>query len=176
MPDILMHYLVSYLVASRVVRRRYAVFIALAGLLPDLDVLSGIHRWVTHSLVPLFAIASVAAVILFYVRRYYLKYLTLISLLYALHLALDFLVGPTPLLWPLTDQAYMLRIELNGEVSVGGVSLMPQVALIAEPADFTPRPIIKGSLISSTSVLLLVVVVVVTVVEVLKERLSFGRQ
>ena len=170
-----MHYLVSYLVASRVVRRRYAVFIALAGLLPDVDVLSGIHRWVTHSLVPLFAIASVAAVILFYVRRGYLKYLALISLLYALHLALDFLVGSTPLLWPLTDQAYMLRIELNGEVSAGGVSLVPQVALIAEPVAFTPRPIIKGSLISSTSVLMMVVVVV-TVMEVLKERLSFGRQ
>ena len=176
MPDILTHYLVSYLVASRVVRRRYAVFIALAGLLPDLDVLTGIHRWVTHSLVPLFVIASAVALALFYVHRSYLKYLALISLLYVLHIVLDFMAGPTPMLWPLSNQAYMLRIELNGEVSAGGVSLMPQVALIAEPADFTPRPMIKGSLISSMSVLMAVVVVVVTVVEVLKERLSFGRQ
>ena len=52
MPDALAHYAVSYLVASRVTKHKYALFIALIGLLPDIDVLLRVHRWVTHSIVP----------------------------------------------------------------------------------------------------------------------------
>jgi len=82
MPDILAHYALSYLVASRVAKPRYALFIALIGLLPDVDMLLRIHRWAIHSLVPVALIASVTALILLYTKRSYLKHLSLATLLY----------------------------------------------------------------------------------------------
>jgi len=51
MPDTLAHYMLSYLVASRVVRLRNAVFLVLIRLLPCIDALLRIHRWIIHSLV-----------------------------------------------------------------------------------------------------------------------------
>jgi len=74
MPDALAHYAVSYLVASRVTKHKYALFIALIGLLPDIDVLLKVHRWVTHSIVPVALIASATAVILLHTKQSYLKY------------------------------------------------------------------------------------------------------
>ena len=52
MPDLLTHYAVSYLVASRIVKPEYALFIALIGLLPDVDALLRTRRWVIHSIIP----------------------------------------------------------------------------------------------------------------------------
>ena len=49
MPDLLAHYLVGYLTARAIVESRYALIIAFVGLLPDVDALLGVHRWVTHS-------------------------------------------------------------------------------------------------------------------------------
>ncbi|MGC8983278.1 MAG: hypothetical protein ACP5KA_05990, partial [Desulfurococcaceae archaeon] len=51
MPDLATHYALSYLVASRALSRREALLVAFIGLLPDVDALLRIHRWVTHSLV-----------------------------------------------------------------------------------------------------------------------------
>ena len=52
MPDILLaHYVLSYLIASRVVRPRNAVLLVLIRLLPYIDALPRIHRWIIQSLV-----------------------------------------------------------------------------------------------------------------------------
>ncbi len=82
MPDILAHYAINYLVASRTVKSRYALIIALIGLLSDLDVLLRIHRWVTHSIIPVLIIGTVSSIILFYMNYTYLKYLLLALGLY----------------------------------------------------------------------------------------------
>jgi len=43
-PDVAAHYAVSLLVASRIVKLRYALLFALVGLLPDIDALFRVHR------------------------------------------------------------------------------------------------------------------------------------
>ncbi|RLG79467.1 MAG: hypothetical protein DRO13_06005 [Thermoprotei archaeon] len=129
MPDALAHYAISYLVASRVTKPKYALFIALIGLLPDVDVLLRIHRWVTHSLVPVALAASATAVILLYTKRSYLKHLALATTLYTLHIALDIFVAPTPLLWPLTNQAYMLETGIYGAITTNGIYINPHISL-----------------------------------------------
>ena len=149
MPDALAHYAVSYLVASRVTKPKYALFIALIGLLPDIDVLLRVHRWVTHSIVPVALIASATTVILLHTKRNYLKYLALAITLYTLHIVLDTFVAPTPLLWPLTNQAYMLEIGINGIVATNGIDITPQVNVVVEQVDFTSRPVIEGPIVSS---------------------------
>jgi hypothetical protein len=49
MPDLLTHYMASYLVARALVGPRRALLLAFVGLLPDVDALLLVHRWVTHS-------------------------------------------------------------------------------------------------------------------------------
>ncbi len=57
MPDLLTHYMASYLVARALVGPRRALLLAFVGLLPDVDALLLVHRWVTHS-VPVELLAS----------------------------------------------------------------------------------------------------------------------
>ena len=167
MPDALAHYAISYLVASRVAKPRHALLIALIGLLPDVDVLLRMHRWVTHSLVPVALAASATAVILLYTKRSYLKYLALAITLYTLHIALDIFVAPTPLLWPLTNQACMLEIGINGTITSNSIGVSPQIELIAVDPDFTPRPAIEGPIVSPIGLITAVGVAVVLLAEYL---------
>ena len=176
MPDALAHYAVSYLVASRVTKPKYALFIALIGLLPDIDVLLRVHRWVTHSLIPVALVASATAVILLYTRRSYLKYLALATTLYILHIALDIFVAPTPLLWPLTSQAYMLDITLSSTITEDGIVIDPQIAIITNNADFTRKPAIDGSLVSTTGVIIAIGVIAIIIIEELKNYFGFEKQ
>jgi membrane-bound metal-dependent hydrolase YbcI (DUF457 family) len=64
MPDLLAHYASSVLVARVRVDTKTALLIGLVGLIPDIDALLRIHRWITHSLVlvALFAIPVVTLV------------------------------------------------------------------------------------------------------------------
>ena len=165
MPDALAHYAVSYLVASRVTKPKYALFIALIGLLPDIDVLLRVHRWVTHSLIPVALVASATAVILLHTRRNYLKHLILATTLYTLHIVLDVFVAPTPLLWPITNQAYMLQVGIDGIITTNSIDITPQANIVVEQADFTPRPTIEGPIISPTGLIIAIGVAAVLLAE-----------
>ncbi len=156
MPDALAHYAVSYLVASRVTKPKQALFIALIGLLPDIDVLLRVHRWVTHSIVPVALVASATTVILLHTKRNYLKHLALAITLYTLHIVLDTFVAPTPLLWPLTNQAYMLQAGIDGIITTNSIDIIPQTNIVVEQADFAPRPAIEEPIISPTGLIIAV--------------------
>ena len=81
MPDVLTHYALSYLVANRMVKHMYAVLFALIVLLPDVNTLLRIHKWITHSLVLAMTVILVASILLLYVNHKYLEYLALASTL-----------------------------------------------------------------------------------------------
>ena len=172
MPDILTHYAISYLVASRVTKPKYALLIALIGLLPDIDVLFRVHRWVTHSLVPVALAASATAVILLHTKRSYLKPLALATTLYTLHIVLDIFIAPTPLLWPLTNQAYVLETGINGIVATNGIDITPQINIVVEQADFTPRPAIEGPIIPPTGLIVAIGVIAVLLTEHLAKTMK----
>ena len=171
MPDALAHYAVSYLVASRVTKHKYALFIALIGLLPDIDVLLRVHRWVTHSIVSVALVASATAVILLHTRQNYLKYLALSITLYTLHIVLDTFIAPTPLLWPLTNKAYMLQAGIDGIIATNSIDITPQINIVVEQANFTPRPTIEGPIISPIGLIIAVGVIVVLLTEYLAKTM-----
>ena len=98
MPNLLAHYAISYLIASRVAKPRYALLLALIGLLPDTDVLLRIHRWVTHSLILTVTLITIATIPVLYIDHKYLEHLALASTLYILHIILDIFTAPTPVL------------------------------------------------------------------------------
>lgn len=148
MPDLLTHYALSYLVASRVRDNREALALAFVGVLPDLDALLRIHRSFTHSLV-LTALAGAALLIAARKKRH-TGAAALALLLYAIHIALDLLTAPTPVLWPLTDQAYVVTVAIDSTVTQAGVIVTPAISLEAAPADLAPQPAVEGPLVSPT--------------------------
>jgi len=174
MPDLVTHYVSSYLVARSALRPRYAALLALAGLLPDIDVLLRVHRWVTHS-IPMTLLA--AAPILLFIRlkrRGFFRFAALALLLYVLHIALDLFTAPMPALWPLYSSLW-IRIELAGALTVGGLAVYPKVEVVViDPADFTLREVIEGPVVTETSLVLTVVAATLTALDTLKNKAGRG--
>jgi len=156
MPDLLTHYATSLLLTSRVSRVRYAVLTALIGLLPDVDSLLRIHRWFTHSLIITALVTAVAAVFITYVNSRLLKYVFLTSAIYTLHILPDMFTAPTPIAWPLTNKAYMISIELNGAIANGGLNISLNTALVNTTADFTPKQVVEGPIVTEQGIIVVI--------------------
>jgi len=164
MPDLLTHYMASYLIARTIVEPRRALLLALVGLLPDVDVLLLVHRWVTHS-IPVELLASAPLLALTYTyRRGYFGVVVLAVLLYTLHIAMDLLTGLTPALWPLAP-ALALNIGVNGAYSVNGVKITPGFEVVVGPADFARRDSFEGPLVSETGLMLALIVALISLAE-----------
>ena len=117
MPDLLAHYLVSYLIVRTIVEPRYALIIAFVGLLPDVDALLGVHRWITHSVLVALLASTPLLALTYVLGERYVKVVLLALLLYTLHLVLDLLIGPTPILYLLVG-SIRVKLEVNGLYSV----------------------------------------------------------
>jgi len=166
LPDLLTHYAVSYLVSSRFTSARYSIVVALVGLLPDIDALIGVHRWITHSLIVAPPLAGLAATLVVYYARPGHVWIPLLALsLYMLHIVLDAFTAPTPLLYPLTSNSYMVSIGVNASIARGVVSVEPEATLLSEPVDFTPRQAIEGPVVSETGVIVATSIGVATIAE-----------
>ncbi len=164
MPDLLTHYMASYLVARALVGPRRALLLAFVGLLPDVDALLLVHRWVTHS-VPVALLASTPLLALTYTyRRGYFGVVVLAVLLYTLHIAMDLLTGLTPALWPLAP-ALALNIGVNGVYGVDGVKVTPGFEVVVGPVDFARRGSVEGPLVSETGLMLALIVALISLAE-----------
>jgi membrane-bound metal-dependent hydrolase YbcI (DUF457 family) len=174
MPDLLTHYMASYLVAKAIVEPRRALLLAFVGLLPDVDALLLVHRWVTHS-IPVALLASAPLLALTYAyRREYVGVTVLAVLLYTLHIVMDLLTGLTPALWPLTP-ALAVNIEVNGAYSVNGVRVTPGFEVIVGPVDLARRDSVEGPLVSETGLMLALLVALISLIEYASRRLGFHK-
>jgi len=169
MPDLLAHYAVSYLVARSRLDFKRALFIALISLLPDIDALLRIHRWLTHSLIVVLIIAIPLLLLVHWRFKKHFELATIAVLIYALHLVLDLFTGPTPVFWPLHDSV-CVRVELTGSVRTDGVTLTPEITIITKTPDFTRRQIVEGPLVSEVGVMLAIVIVIMILLEALKSK------
>ena len=174
MPDLLTHYMASYLIARALVEPRRALLLAFVGLLPDVDALFLVHRWVAHS-IPVALLASTPLLALTYAyRRGYVGVAVLAVLLYTLHIVMDLLTGLTPALWPLAP-ALAVNIEVNGAYSVNGVKVTPGFEVVVKPVDFARRDSVEGPLVSETGLMLVLVVALTSLVEYASRRLGFHK-
>jgi len=144
---------------------RYALLYALIGLLPDVDVMLRIHRWVTHSLMVVALMAVPIVAISKYLRRDLLKYLVLGLTAYTLHIVLDVFTAPTPLAWPMTGYAYMVILDVNGLLSADMLKIITNLTITIEPTDFTPRTAIEGPIITATGVVLVLTTATISITE-----------
>ena len=172
MPDILTHYVVSYLISTRVFRFKESLVIALVGLLPDIDVLLMIHRWVSHSLLIPTSTLLLIPLITKYLGREYLKYLVVSVILYILHIILDLFTASTPILWPINTQSYFLTIKLDGMLSDSGIRLTPNIVVNTEVSDFTRRTVLEGPLITDVGVVITIATVLTLTTEYFIKRFS----
>jgi len=164
MPDLLAHYASSVLVARVRVDTRIALLVGLVGLIPDVDALLRIHRWITHSLV-LVALFTTPLVILVYWRgRRYFGLALATLLIYTLHLLLDVFTGPTPILYPLVDSIW-IKIQVNGASTATGITVNPSITVATVKPDFTQMEIVEGPLVTETGAIIAVVTVVTLLLE-----------
>jgi membrane-bound metal-dependent hydrolase YbcI (DUF457 family) len=174
MPDLLAHYMASYLIARALVEPRRALLLAFVGLLPDVDALLLVHRWVTHSIpVALLALTPLLALTYAY-RREYVGVAVLAVLLYTMHVVMDLLTGLTPALWPLAP-ALAVNIEVNGVYSVNGVRVTPGFEVAVGPVDFARRDLVEGPLVSETGLMLVLLVALISLIEYASRRLGFHK-
>jgi len=174
MPDLLTHYMASYLVAKAIIEPRRALLLAFVGLLPDVDALLLVHRWVTHS-IPVALLASTPLLAFTYTyRREYFGVAVLAVLLYTMHVVMDVFTGLTPIMWPLAP-ALAVNIEVNGVYGVDGVRVTPGFEVIVGPVDFARRDSVEGPLVSETGLMLALVVALTSLVECASRRLGVYR-
>jgi len=169
MPDLVTHYVSSYLVARSALRPRYAAILALVGLLPDVDVLLRVHRWVTHSFILALAVATPLLVLTYRFRRGCFDVAVLSVIIYLLHLVLDLFAGPTPILYPLADSIW-IRLVVYGVYSDIGIALTPRITVETMKPDFTPQPAIEGPIVSETGAILAVISVLALLLSYLGKK------
>jgi hypothetical protein len=144
------------------------------GLLPDVDALLLVHRWVTHS-IPVELLASAPLLALTYTyRREYFGVVVLAVLLYTTHVVMDVFTGLTPIMWPLAP-ALAVNIEVNGAYSVNGVRVTPGFEVVVGPVDFARRDSVEGPLVSETGLMLALVAALISLVEYTSRRLEVYR-
>jgi len=164
MSDLLAHYASSVLVARVRVDTRIALLVGLVGLIPDVDALLRIHRWITHSLVLVALIATPLVILVYWRRRRFFGLALTILLIYTLHLLLDTFTGPTPILYPLADSIW-IKIQVNGASTATGITVTPSITVAIMKPDFTRREIVEGPLVTETGAIIAIVTVVILLLE-----------
>ena len=164
MPDLLAHFASSALVARVRVDTRVVLLVGLVGLIPDVDALLRIHRWITHSLALVALFATPLVILVYWRGRRCFGLALATSLIYTLHLLLDVFTGPTPILYPLAD-SIRVKIQVNGASTAAGITVNPSIAVATVKPDFTQRGIVEGPLATETGAVLAVVTAVILLLE-----------
>jgi len=168
MPDLLTHYASSVLVARTRQGLKKSLLLGLVGLLPDIDILLHVHRWVTHSFILAIAVATPLLTLTYKYRRSF-EAAALAATIYLLHLVLDLFTGPTPILYPLADSLY-IKLEVNGQYSDTGIALTPRATVETWKPDFTPQPAVEGPIASQAGIILAIVTTLALVLNHLSEK------
>jgi len=100
---------IAALIVAGFDRKLVLLFCPLA-IIPDLDIIFGAHRSISHSLFALGGISIVLILYALYFKPQWKNPAIIISLLILSHPFMDIFVGPTQFLWPI-DSYYYLLIE-----------------------------------------------------------------
>jgi hypothetical protein len=151
------------------VNTKWALLLGLLGLLPDIDALLRIHRWLTHSLVVIVLVVTPLLVLINLYWKSGLGLALLALLIVVLHPVMDVFTGLTPILWPLVDSVW-IKVSVNWAASSTGVTITPRVAVITSRPSFTQREVVEGPLVTEIGVILAVVTAVVLVLDYFKTK------
>jgi membrane-bound metal-dependent hydrolase YbcI (DUF457 family) len=114
MPEPLIHFFVPFIMlAFYGFEFQEASAIAIFGILPDVDVLFGLHRGLTHSIIVLFLVSLPFIVLIAYRYRGYFNMALLSMAALISHPLLDTMTSHTPILWPLLSENIRFFMQIN---------------------------------------------------------------
>lgn len=114
MPEPLIHFIVPlFLLIMLGINVKKSVLLSSLAIIPDLDVIFGVHRSSSHSIIVILISTITIVLILNYLRmgkksEYLLAVLVLLS-----HPFMDMFGWYTPILWPATDKSIYIFTELT---------------------------------------------------------------
>ncbi|MCR8455768.1 MAG: glycosyltransferase [Nitrososphaerota archaeon] len=142
MPELLLHFAISFSLAALVLGLKKGLLVGLVGILPDLDALARVHRSFTHSLVLLGLIATMFIFLSITLKR--VSGLAVASGLSLLsHPVLDLFQSPTPILYPFSEYSYHASVAMNALIS-DKIVLKISADLISTQSVFTQFNILDG--------------------------------
>ena len=172
MPDLITHYMISYLITSKFFSKRKALFISLFGILPDVDALFRIHRSITHSILIATVVSILALTLTKKFNNKFNLYVVIIYVTYSTHIIMDLFTGYTPILWPITNLEYMVVFNLSGIVLANGLLVNPYIEIVSEPVNFNIQPEVSGFLISDTGIATFTGIVIILAIEELSKKIQ----
>ena len=148
MPEVLLHFSIPFsAVFSITGRLRYAFLAGVFGIIPDLDILFGIHRSPTHSIPVLLAVAVPVLVMLSSRNSRFLKASKIGLFGILTHPILDLFDGYTPILWPLSGYSPWIKFSVEAYLS-STPSLNVDCQVLWQPTIFHPVETIGGVLVT----------------------------
>ena len=114
MPEPLIHFIIPlFLLIMLGLSLKKSVLISSLAITPDLDVIFGIHRSFSHSVIFILALSIAIILVLNYLKIGNKSEKLLVILVLLSHPFLDMFGGFTPILWPLYDKSVYIFTELN---------------------------------------------------------------
>jgi len=175
LPDLVTHYFISLLICSRGTRLKYALFIALIGLLPDVDVIFKIHRWFTHSLIVVITFAIPLLIIIYLKIGKVLKYFVYSLIIYSIHIILDVFTASTPIFWPLIPESFYVEVSVNAKVSET-LTFSSSFNIETYPTDFVVRDYLEGPLLNEVGLIIAIGVVTYLVLQNMESLINLFRR
>lgn len=115
------------------VKPRKALLASFVAMLPDIDALFLIHRWLSHSLIVVLALIAPVFVL---ARRSDIRACVILALAGLLsHLTLDLFTGYTPLFWPLYNESIWVLTSVMAHIS-SSPRLRLNARLATTPTEF----------------------------------------
>lgn len=114
MPTLLEHIAISGLVALPIARKpKWIISLSWIAILPDIDILLGLHRIAFHSLLVLVPISTILVGVTWRWFSSYREPALFAAFCLLSHTMLDWLQGWVALLWPLVPLTFWLNIQLR---------------------------------------------------------------
>ncbi len=96
--------------------------------------------------------------------------------LYTLHILLDTLTAPTPLLWPLTSTAHMLKLRIDTRIAGTSITIQPRLETAISQMNTKPQDVVEGPLVDTTGIVLATAAAIVALIEHLRKGRGKGAE
>lgn len=153
----LIHFVVPFIALMLVgASFRKAMLVSLLALLPDLDVLLLVHRFISHSIVVVLSAATPLLLLVYKFKPRLYSYVFLALLALTSHLLLDVFTGCTPILWPLYSYSICIQVELFAHIG-SSPRIIPSAKLLTKPISFQHFQSLDAPLFTSEGLVMSVV-------------------
>lgn len=116
MPEPLIHFIIPFFLLIMLgLNVKKSILISSLAVFPDLDVLFGIHRSISHSVIFILALSIGLILILSYLGIDKSEKLLILLVLLS-HLFLDMFGGYTPIFWPIFDKSIYIFTEMTANM------------------------------------------------------------